>query len=144
MDKKEFRTQLEQLADIELVAPRIMRIEDGQYDEVHTVEFDGETIEIERAFNPTLGVRMVRLKPRLEACELNCGAVVDRQVLEMRHYQTPEVHWRTRCATCGRYQHPDGGVINGIGTTISNTFNAYFKKRARQRIQNIAQSRPRE
>lgn len=144
MDKQEFRTKLEQLADIEVVTPRIIQASDSKGDEPQLVEFEGEMIEIERLFNPTLGIRLVRLKPRMQACELNCGKIVDRQVMHQLYYQTPEPHWRTKCATCGNYQHPDGGIIDASGTTVANKFSQYFRDRARNNdTQKIMQSKPR-
>jgi hypothetical protein len=144
MDKKEFRTRLAELAEFEDETPRLLRLEPGALDPINEVVYDGEVIELERTFNPTLGIKFIRLKPRMEICEIGCGNIIDRQVLEKNYTTYPVPHWRTKCRTCGKYQHPSGdGLIEDKGTTIANTFATYYRNRDKERYQKIMQSKPR-
>lgn len=139
MDKKEFKTRLAELADFEEVTPRILREEAGQYDQIHELNIDGELVEIDRTCNPTLGIRLIGLKPNTQACELGCGKIIDRQVVEKIRYQTPVEHWRTKCAECGKYQHPSGqGTVEG--RNVSGVFGKYYYHKT---TQNSAASKPR-
>jgi hypothetical protein len=145
MDNKQFRQHLARLVDFVDVHPKIQREGPGQYDEVHDIVYDGEPIRLERAFNPTLGVQLVQLKPREALCELGCGLIINRQVTHHILSQNPEPHWRTKCATCHRYQHPSGtGFLkSNSGVTVANEFSAYFREQ-RHLLKTSANSKPRE
>lgn len=140
MDKKEFRTRLAEYVEFEELVPKILREEAGQYDQTHELKIDGELIEIDRTFNPTLGIRLTKLKPRLESCELGCGKIIDRQVIERMYYQTPIPHWRTKCRNCSKYQHPNGVDIIEAKHNISNEFNKHLRH---EKFLKEAASRPR-
>lgn len=144
MDKKEFRIKLAELVDFVDEVPRLLRQEPGALDPVNEVIFEGERIELERTFNPTLGIKFIRLKPRMHICEIGCGNIIDRQVIEKSYSTYPSPHWRTKCKSCGKYQHPSGeGLINEHGTTIANTFALYYRQKSRDEYQKIMQSKPR-
>lgn len=133
MDKDEFRKRLAEVAEFEEITPRVLREEEKETDHGHQVMFDGEEIEIDRESNPTLGIHLTKLKPKLAVCEMGCGATIPNQTIHKIHYAFPESHWRTKCATCGRYEHPSGeGLIDGLGSVIANTFGVYFRKKLKQ------------
>ena len=65
--------------------------------------------------NPALGDdEFVGLKPVKRPCQLNCGNEVIDQIVERRLVFTPVRHWRTRCANCQSFVHPNGvDIIKG-------------------------------
>jgi hypothetical protein len=145
MDKKEFETRLAQLVDFEYVVPKVLRDEKLDGDAHQQVFYEGTSIEIDRDHNPTLGIRITKLKPKYAACELGCGDVVANQVIQKMYNRTLVDHWRTKCATCGKYVHPSGeGFIKSDGTSVSTDFSNHFRKVERDRNRELTkQSKPR-
>jgi hypothetical protein len=85
---------------------------------------------VEAVPNPALGdVEFTGLKPVKRPCMLNCGNEVIDQVVERRLVFTPVRHWRTRCATCQSFVHPNGvDIIKGAHLTQA-TFVKHLKPR---------------
>ena len=87
------------------------------------------TIVREVTENPTLGFQLVKIKDQHKLCEIGCGDIVTNQVVEKRLCFNPEKHWRTRCATCGKYISPGGqGFIEGAHL-VASEFIKYFKNK---------------
>jgi hypothetical protein len=67
---------------------------------------------VEAEPNPSLpGLKWMSLKPVERLCQLGCGDSVIDQRIERRLAFTPTRHWKTRCANCQKYVHPDGGSL---------------------------------
>jgi hypothetical protein len=112
MDKDEFRARVAELAIIQDAKITKAKDKSRAADEIHEVVYDQEIIEISSEDNPTLSFDLIKLKPISKLCELpNCGKIVDNQIIEYRHVQTPQPHWRIRCENCQCYLHPDGETL---------------------------------
>jgi hypothetical protein len=94
MDKNKFREFIEQVAILKKFKPR------------NGLEPDP---------NPALGdVEFAGLKPVERSCQIGCGKQVVDQIIERRLVFTPVRHWRTRCANCQSFVHPNGvDIIKG-------------------------------
>ena len=80
--------------------------------------------------NPALGdVKFVGLKPVKRPCMLDCGEQVIDQRVERRLVFTPVRHWRTRCANCQSFVHPNGVDIIKGAHLAQSTFVKHFKPR---------------
>lgn len=107
MDNKLFKAKLLEVAEVRELKPA-RNSGERVNDEITSAVVDGEEIVITQSYNPTLGLELVKLKQSARACELGCGSILTGQVIERRFCQTPSGHWRTRCANCGKYVHPNG------------------------------------
>jgi hypothetical protein len=128
MDKQEFRRRLEEIAVIKDKKPARTPSQPRWAKEIVTEidELTGEEIEVEREItdNPTLGLELIKIRDRTQACELGCPDTVTNQVIERRFCTSPRPHWRTRCQNCGCYVSPDGiGFVDG-----SHAINAVYIK----------------
>ena len=127
MDKKTFVDFIESVAEVKHLKPATsptMRLDDTHQNDVKVGE---EWIHINKDSNPTLGVKIVKLKDKHRLCELGCGDIVPNQLVEKKLCHTPKPHWRTRCETCGCFVSPDGvGFIKGHGG-IQAAYNQHFK-----------------
>ena len=108
MDNKKFIEELKKVADIKDATPKVIKTEHDTDSELEEVLFKGEIIKINRDVNPTLGVKLSKVKELTQACELGCGDIVTGQVVEHRLVMTPYKHWRKRCKTCNMWLHPNG------------------------------------
>jgi len=114
MKKQQILDFLETVAEIQPKKPA--KSPEHRLDATHTndVVIDGEWVTINQKNNPSLGVKIIKLKDRHAVCELGCGDIVTNQVIESRICFHPESHWRTRCMNCGCYPTPDGkGFVQG-------------------------------
>lgn len=131
MDKKEFRQKLEEVAVIKDRKP-VRTPKHHRWAKETVIEIDevtGEEIEVEREIteNPTLGIEIVKLKDFIKLCDLGCGDIVTNQFVEKRFCPTPEPHWRTKCATCGKYVSPDGQGFITDSRCVNNAFMKHFR-----------------
>lgn len=76
--------------------------------------------------NPTLGFRIKRIRNQSRLCEIGCGDIVDYQVVEYRFGTSPAPHWKTRCANCQKYLHPNGHEFMSGGHNIANAYVSHF------------------
>lgn len=130
MDKNKLKQWIKTVAEIRDIKPT----RTAQHSRLATeiiVEFDedGEAYEVEQEIteNPTLGFELVKIKEKHRLCDLGCGKIVTDQVIEKRLCFSPERHWRTRCATCGNYKHPEDGSLVEGGHKIAAIFYHYFR-----------------
>lgn len=126
MDKKKFKDFLNEVAVIKDEKPTTTgyRLDENSGGEVR---YNGEWVEVGRHANPTLGFKFVKLKEKMQACELGCGEIVSNQIVEKRFCESPRAHWRTRCSNCGCFVSPDGeGFISG-GAQIHNAYVSWFR-----------------
>jgi hypothetical protein len=123
MKNKDIKQFVESVAEIKELKPVI----DGNFSEDETVVFyNGEWIQLDKNVNPTLGYKFIKLKDRTKLCELNCGDIVNNQVIEKRVVITPEPHWITYCKTCQHYLHPNGKDFVKGSYAIQTIYMAYF------------------
>ena len=128
MDKKLFRQQLEQLAEIKDRKPPRGPNHRPVIEYITEVDEDGEEyqVPVEVKENPTLGFDLIKVKDHVAICELGCGDIVTNQRIERRYCETPQPHWRTKCANCGCFVSPDGvGFIEG-GHAIQSAYMRHF------------------
>ena len=125
MDPKEFRQRLETIAELKDCKPARNSGERINL-EVTEVTLNGELVEIDQEFNPTLGFELVKLKDSVKICELGCGKVVVNQKIEQRYYVNPEPHWKTKCTNCGCFLSPDGKEFIKNSNLAQNIFRAHF------------------
>jgi hypothetical protein len=126
MDKHELKQKIAQVAEIKELKP--VTAAHIRLDETHVndVKVGDSWTTITKDVNPTLGFKLLKLKEQFRACELGCGEVIANQVIEKRLVFTPEKHWRTRCATCGKFVSPDGtGFVSG-GANIQGAYAKYY------------------
>jgi len=126
MNKHELKQRIAAVAEIKELKP--VTAAHIRLDETHTndVKVGNHWTTITKDINPTLGFKLLKLKDQFRSCELACGEVIANQVIEKRLVFTPEKHWRTRCATCGKFVSPDGrGFVQG-GANIQNAYIKYF------------------
>ena len=126
MDKHELKQRIAEVAEIKELKP--VTAPHLRLDETHVndVKVGDSWTTITKEVNPTLGFKLLKLKDKFRACELGCGEVIANQVIEKRLTTHPEKHWRTRCATCGKFVSPDGqGFVTG-GANIQNAYVKYF------------------
>ena len=131
MDKNKFNEYIRQVADVQDIKPKQANPTDA---ESITVKYGNEWVELEPKINPTLGFKFIKLKDQARPCELashGCKNFPVNQVIEKRFVNTPEPHWRTRCASCGHYKHP--GELSLVGSSgemisVSTRFFNYQNK----------------
>ena len=129
MDKeklKEFVLQVAEIKELKPVTTPTMRLDDTHQNDVRVGD---EWVHINKDTNPTLGYKFVKLKDNYRACELDCGKIVNNQVIEKRLATHPELHWRTRCKNCGSFIGPDGESLIEGGHNIQAAFMNYFKSK---------------
>jgi len=127
MDKQTLINLIQQVAEIKELKPvtsPTMRLDDSHQNDVKVGD---EWIHINKDANPTLGFKVVKIKPVHRACELGCGDIVANQVIEKRLCFTPVTHWRTRCIACGCFVSPDGESFIKGGHEIQSAYMRYFK-----------------
>lgn len=128
MKKQELIEFLESVAEIQKKKPTKSPEHRLDASHINDVIIDGQWVTINQHENPSLGVKIIKLKDRHAVCELGCGDIVTNQVIESKVVFTPQAHWRTRCATCGCYPTPDGvGFVNGHNT-ITSAYIKWFKE----------------
>jgi hypothetical protein len=145
MDRKTIKEFVEQVAEIKEAKPvRVPHIrqdsvpEDGEVpeDDRNLVWYKDQWIDLNLENNPTLGFKLIKLKPVERLCELNhvgCNDIVADQRIEKRLYRHPINHWRTRCANCDRYVDPEGtGFVKG-GANTQNVYIRYFASLERKK-----------
>ena len=120
MDEKEIRAKIEALAIIEDRRVAQVNIRSKKQEEEGLVFPEGE--------NPTLGFDLVKIRSEPRACRLNCGDLVTDQVIEHRLGFTPIRHWKTRCANCQKYVHPNGVDLIKGGHEAQRIYNIFYKK----------------
>lgn len=69
------------------------------------------------------------LKPVERPCMLDCGKQVIDQRVEKRLVFTPVRHWRTRCANCQSFVHPNGVDLIKGAHLAQATFLRHLKPR---------------
>lgn len=125
MDDKEFRRKLSEVA--EWIIPenvenpsRPKRKRRKKTDEqlVELVEEDRDGSEEQESEpeptgpNTTIPIHLVRLKLQGCQCE-DCGQWCPQgRHTERKRYETGKTHWRTRCVTCNKIQHPVSGEFS--------------------------------
>ena len=126
MNNKQIRDFVESVAEIKQLKP----VTDGSRppEDATEVFYNGEWIEVGPKTNPTLGFKFIKLKDVERPCVLGCGNQVTDQKIERRLVFTPVRHWRTRCANCQCYVHPDGVSIVKGGHAIQAEFLKHFNK----------------
>ena len=128
MDKQKLIDLVSQVAEIKILKPTTtptMRLDDTHQNDVKVGD---EWVHINKDANPTLGFKIVKIKPVQRLCELGCGDVIANQQVEKRLCITPVNHWRTQCITCGKFISPDGqGFIKGAHS-IQAAYMLHFKK----------------
>jgi hypothetical protein len=131
MNKDEYRRRLEELAIIKDIKPVKTAMHNRRaIESVTEYDEDGEPYEVfkEVTENPTLGFELVKIKDRIDSCELGCGVIATNQVIEKRFCSHPVPHWRTRCANCQKYVSPDGKQFINGGAQIVREFVKFFKQ----------------
>ena len=104
MDKRKFREFIESVAEIKVVTPT-----KDQYGSADGIYMQGDVeVEITQDDNPTLGFKLIKVKPISKLCEMGCGLIVDNQKIECRLSEYPKPHWKTKCSNCGKYLAPNG------------------------------------
>lgn len=131
MDRKQFQEQIEQLAQVEPVKPKLVtNIKQSADDPPSEVKFGDEFITVSRFDNPTLGLKLKQLKTKPRICELGCGNLVKNQVIERRVYTEPELHWRTKCTNCKKTLGPTGELIHD-NKQVYPIFLSYFRNKTK-------------
>ena len=108
MDNKKFIEKLQEVAEVEFRAPKTIKEDHDTESPLEPVRYNGEIVYINRDTNPTLGVKVKKIKPSIQACQMGCGEIITNQIIESRYVLTPYRHWRERCGNCGKYTHPSG------------------------------------
>ena len=126
MDKDKLKEFIKEVAEIKELKPVTSgeRPADGETE----VLYNGEWITLDKRVNPTLGFKFIKLKSISKKCEMGCGRKVVNQSFEKRLHTYPEKHWRTKCVNCGKYQVPDGTLIDG-GVTAQSEYMKYFNNK---------------
>jgi hypothetical protein len=126
MDNKQIKDFVESVAEIKELKP----VTDGSRppDDATEVFYNGEWIEVSQKTNPTLGFKFIKLKEVERECMLGCGERVINQKVEKRFVFTPVRHWRTRCATCQSFVHPNGEELIKGGHAVQAAFLRHFNK----------------
>jgi hypothetical protein len=99
---------------------KVIKVIENEFGEEETI------VEFETDSNPTLPFELSHLKPIEKLCQMGCGDMVKDQVIEKRLALTPQRHWRTRCASCQAYLHPDGKTIVHGSHEIQRIYLAMF------------------
>lgn len=141
MDRKTIKEFISQVAEIKEAKPvRVANVrqdpvsEDDQVpeDDSNLVWYHDQWVDLNLENNPTLGFKLVKLKPIERLCELNhvgCTDIVADQKIEKKFYRNPINHWRTRCVNCNRFIAPEGnGFVQG-GVYTQSIFVKYFTEK---------------
>ena len=104
MNPDEFKACLEQFAELkQMRVPKTAAVREA--DEPETVYRGGEEFTVDLDDNPTIGWGIKKLKPHIAVCE-DCHSVVENRVVEIKVYDSPELHWRRHCKNCKFSQNP--------------------------------------
>lgn len=118
MDDKLFRQKLSEVAEWEI--PKISdtgnglsQSKGGGRPRKNIVELDPEDLDelIEEepiepeGPNETVGIRLIKLKPKIECCP-DCGQLAEDRVVQTKMCYTNKPHWRTKCTACKMYKNP--------------------------------------
>jgi hypothetical protein len=104
MNPDEFKARLEQFAELkQMRVPKTAAVREA--DEPETVYRGGEEFTVDLDDNPTIGWGIKKLKPHIAVCE-DCCQVVENRVVEIKVYDSPELHWRRHCKNCKFSQNP--------------------------------------
>ena len=127
MDNKQIKDFVQSVAEIKELKP----VTDGSRppDDATEVLYNGEWIEVSQKTNPTLGFKFIKLKDVERECMLGCGDMVVNQKVEKRFVFTPIRHWRTRCANCQCYVHPNGKEMIQGAHLVQATYLKYFNSK---------------
>lgn len=104
MDPKQFQERLTELAELEPIKPRWLQVRTP--DEPIVIERQGQQIDLTKG-NPTLTLRIRRLKNTIRVCE-DCNELVDRRRVERKLYTSIQPHWRDICTNCNRVRDLEG------------------------------------
>lgn len=127
MDNKQIKDFVQSVAEIKELKP----VTDGSRppDDATEVLYNGEWIEVSQKTNPTLGFKFIKLKDVERECMLGCERRVVNQKVEKRFVFTPVRHWRTRCASCQAYVHPNGEELIEGSHQVQAAFVRYFNNK---------------
>lgn len=123
--RKEIIDFINEVAIIEDLKPTITSSRSTNED--IEVKYNDEFININMDDNITLGTKVIKLKDDFKTCELNCGNIINRQVIYHSVYTYPVYHWRTSCKSCKRTMHPDKTHMIDNNCKIPSIFNTWFK-----------------
>lgn len=143
MDKALFKQIIEQYCEVEVLTPKkspTVRLDET---DINDVLIDGEWTTIDQNVNPSLGIKIKKLKEVQRACDLGCGKTVPNQVIEIRKCETPYTHWRTRCHACSAFVAPDGeGFIEGGHQIQSAYVKHYYNNEKELKAKQKPKSKP--
>lgn len=126
MEQDKFIAKLQELAD--LAVAKIPRTGSRRESEEPNVVFrQGQELALDTKNNPTLNVKIKRLKPMVKPCE-DCGLKVDNRVVSKKLYTFPKNHWRTQCENCRRVRNPESGQFDVEADRSQPVFISYFNK----------------
>lgn len=104
MDPQQYLTRLQELAELQQIKPSFKQQRPAE--EPVIVERQGRQIDLQKD-NPTLTLRIRRLKNTIRVCE-DCNELVDRRRVERKLYTSIQPHWRDICTNCNRVRDLEG------------------------------------
>ncbi len=127
MDNETFLKRLGELAELEPIkVPRSAGLRLAE--EAQDIIRQGKTFTIEVDENPTLNVRIKKLKTKPKQCE-DCGKLVEDRRVHTSLYQNPQQHWRSRCHPCNMTLNPTTGQYDLNNKAVQTFFIQHFYKR---------------
>jgi hypothetical protein len=112
MNKQQLLDFCQEVGQVEILKPKSVPNVRQDPDESNEVRIDDQWVTIDKQVNPSLGFKLKKINPHIEACQLGCGDIVEDQVIQYRMYAFDE-GWRTRCVNCQKALDPDGNLVPG-------------------------------
>lgn len=126
MEQDKFIQRLQELAEITAIkipiGPKYRQSKDGE-----VVYRQGQEIRLDPKANPTMGVKIKKLKPQVKKCE-DCSLSLSNRVVTKKLYTFPRDHWRTNCEGCGRTRNPETGLFDIDTERSQSVFISFFNR----------------
>lgn len=91
----------------------------------------GLSLDTSDGSNTTYPPTIARIKTQGCQCQ-DCGKWCEQgRKVESRKYLTNMVHWRNRCVTCNRWQHPDTKEFNLTPSSSASYYNHWVQRQIR-------------
>jgi len=134
MKNDEFKKKLSELAEWQITKPVTSAFVTADRDYVEEVwVIDKETGQevvrgLSLASNETLPIQLNAIKAESKPCEY-CDQMVTEQVISLKRFDKPKLHWRKKCSICKQAFNPLNGKFELTETDAAPCWMKYLRKR---------------
>jgi hypothetical protein len=140
MDPELFKKRLEEIAELKQAkVPRAAGRAEATEPEI--IKRGDQTFSIDLKDNPTIAWTIKKLKPHVAVCE-DCRQVVENRLVEIKHYDLPNGHWRKNCKGCNKSQNPYSGKFDVDNKKIFHVYCCYLKDLPEPYLDNSEEEKP--